>query len=61
MNMKRITQYLKVVPSAECLIEVITFQQSVNVYTDSDWARQPMTCKSTSGKVVQCGNATVSA
>ena len=46
-------------PSAMCLIEIITFPQSVNVYTDSDWAGQPITCKSTSGGVVQWRNATV--
>ena len=34
MNMKRTTRYLKGVPSATCLIEIVTFPQSVNVYTD---------------------------
>ena len=33
MHMRRITRYLE-----ECLIEILTFPQSVNVYTDSDWA-----------------------
>ena len=58
MNMKRITRHLKGVPSAKCLIEIIPFPQSVNVYSDSDWAGQPMTCKSTSGGVVQWGSST---
>ena len=61
MTMRRITRYLKGAPGAMCLIEIITFPQSVNVYTDSDWAGQPITCKSTSGGVVQWGNATLSA
>ena len=33
----------------------------VNVYTDSDWASQPTTWKSTSGGVVEWGNATLTA
>ena len=33
----------------------------MNVYTDSDWAGQATTCKSTSGGVVQWGNATLTA
>ena len=53
LNMKRIRRHSKSVPSANCLIEFITFPQSVSVNRDSDWARQPMTCKSTSGGVVQ--------
>ena len=61
MTMRRITRYLKGAPGAMCLIEIITSPQSVNVYTDSDWAGQPITCKSTSGGVVQWGNATFSA
>ena len=61
MNRKRITQMLKGVPSAKRLIEVITFPQSVNVYTDSDWAGQSMTHESTSGEVVRWRNETLSA
>ena len=49
------------VPSAKCLIKIITFPQSVNMYTDGDWAGQPMTGKGTSGGVVQWRNATLSA
>ena len=56
MHMKRITRYLE-----ECLVEILTFPQSVNVHTNSDWASQPLTCKSTSGGVVQRRNATLSA
>ena len=37
MNMKRTTRYLKGVPSARCLIEIVTCPQSVNVFTDRDW------------------------
>ena len=33
----------------------------MNVYTDSDWAGQATTCKSTSGGLVQWGNATLTA
>ena len=33
----------------------------MNVYTDSDWAGQATTCKSTSGGVVQWRNATLTA
>ena len=43
MNMKRIARYLTGVPSAQCLIEINTFPQFVNVYTDSDWAGQHLT------------------
>ena len=50
MNMKRITRHLKSVPSAKCLTEFTTLPQSVNVYTDSDWAGQPVTCNSTCGE-----------
>ena len=49
-------------PSAKCLIEIIiTFPPSVNVYTDSGCARQPVICTSTSGGIVQWRNATFSA
>ena len=60
-NTKHITRYLKGVPNAKCLTEIILFPQSVNVNTDSDWAGQLMTCKSTSDGVVQWRNATLSA
>ena len=45
MNLKRIVRYLKGAPSAKSLIEIITPSKFVNVYTDSDWARQATTCK----------------
>ena len=61
MNLKRIVRYLKGAPSAKSLIEIITPSKFVNVYTDSDWAGQATTCKSTSGGVVQWGNATLTA
>ena len=61
MNVKRIVRYLTCVPSAKCLIEIVTPPNCVNVNTDSDWAGQPTTCKSTSGGVVQWGNATLTA
>ena len=61
MNLKRIVRYLKGAPSAKSLIEIITPSKSVNVYTDSDWAGQATTCKSTSGGVVQWRNATLTA
>ena len=47
MNLKRIVRYIKGVPSAKCLIEIVTPPKFVNVYTDSDWAGH------TSGGVVQ--------
>ena len=50
MNLKRIVRYLKGAPSAKSLIEIITPSKFVNVYTDSDWAGQATTCKSTSGE-----------
>ena len=53
MSLKRIVRYLKGAPSAKSLIEIITPSKFVNVYTDSDWAGQATTCKSTSGGVVQ--------
>ena len=53
MNLKRIVRYLQGAPSAKSLIEIITPSNFVNVYTDSDWARQATTCKSTSGGIVQ--------
>ena len=53
MNLKRIVRYLKGAPIAKSLIEIITPSKFVNVYTDSDWAGQATTCKSTSGGVVQ--------
>ena len=61
MNLKRIVRYLKGAPSAKSLIEITTPSKFVNVYTDSDWAGQATTCKSTSGGVVQWGNATLTA
>ena len=61
MNLKRIVRYLKGVPSAKCLIEIVTPPKFVNVYTDSDRAGQATTCISTSGGVVQWRNATLTA
>ena len=57
MNLKRIVRYLKGVPSAKCLIEIVTPPKFVNVYTDSDWAGQATTCKRKSGGVVLWRNA----
>ena len=54
-------RYLKGAPSAKSLIVITTPSKFVNVYTDSDWAGQATTCKSTSGGVVQWGNATLTA
>ena len=61
INLKRIVRYLKGAPSAKSFIEIITPSKFVNVYTDSDWAGQATTCKSTSGGVVQWRNATLTA
>ena len=61
MNLKRIVRCLTGAPSAKSLIEIITPSKFVNVKTDTDWAGQATTCKSTSGGVVQCGNATLTA
>ena len=61
MNVKRIVRYLKGVPSAKSLIDIVTPPKFVNVYTESDWAGQATTCKSTSGGVVQWRNATLTA
>ena len=61
MNLKRIVRYRKGAPSAKSLIEIITPPKFVNVYTDSDWAGQATTCKSTSDGVVQRRNATLTA
>ena len=61
MNLKLIVRYLKGAPGAKSLIEIITLSKFVKVYTDSDWAGQAPTCKSTSGGVVQWGNATLTA
>ena len=61
MNLKRIVRYLKGAPSAKSLIEISTLSKFVNVYTDSDWAGQATTCKSTNGGVVLWGNATLTA
>ena len=58
MNLKRIVRYLKDAPSAKNLIEITTLPKFVNVKTDSDWTGQAKTCMSTSGGVVQWGNAT---
>ena len=55
ISVKRIVRYLKGAPSAKCLIKVVTLPNFVNVYTDSDWAGLPTTCKSTGGGVVQWG------
>ena len=59
MNLKRIVRYLIGVPSAKCLIEIVTPPKFVNVDTDSDWAGQVTTCNSKSGGVVQWRNATL--
>ena len=61
MNLKRKVRYLKGAPSAQSLIEIITPPNFVNVYTDSDWAGQATTCRSTSGGVMQGKNATLTA
>ena len=61
MNLMRIVRYLNGAPSAKSLIEIITLSKFVNVYTDSYWAGQATTCKSTSGGVVQWRNATLTA
>ena len=61
MNVNCIARYLKGVPSAKCLIEINRFPPFVNVYTDSDWARQHQTRKSTSGGVTQWRSTTLSA
>ena len=61
MNLRRIVRYLRGAPSAKSLIEITTHSIFVNVYTDSDWAGQATTCKSTRGGVVQWGNATLTA
>ena len=53
MDVKRIVRYLQGVPSAKPLIDIVTPPKFVNVYTESDWAGQAATCKSTSGGVVQ--------
>ena len=60
-NLKRIVRHLKGVPSAKSLIEIVTPPKFVNVYTDSDWAGQATTCKSTKNGVVQWRNATLTA
>ena len=49
MNVKRIARYQKGVPNAQCSIEINRFPPFVNVYSDSDRARQHQTCKNTSG------------
>ena len=61
MNVNHIARYLKGVPIATCLIEISRFPSFVNVYTDSDWARQHQTCKGTSGGVTQWGSTSLSA
>ena len=61
MNVKRIASCLKGVPIAKCLVEINRFPLFVNVNTDSDWAGQHQTCKSTSGGVTQWRSTTLSA
>ena len=61
MNVKRIARYLKGVTNAQCSIEINRFPPFVNVYSDSDRARQHQTCKNTSGGVTQWRSATHSA
>ena len=58
---KHVARYLKDVPSAKCLIDINRFPTFVNVYTDSDWEGQHLTCKSTSGGVTQWRSTTLSA
>ena len=60
-NLKRTVRFLKGVPNAKSLIEIVTPPKFVNMYTDSDRASQATTCKSTSGGVVQWCNATLTA
>ena len=45
MNLMRIVRYLKEVPNAKSLIEIVTPPKFVNVYTDSERAGQATTCK----------------
>ena len=61
MNLKRVVRYLKGVPIAKSLIEIVTPPKFVNVYRDSDWAGQATKCICTSGGVVQWVNATLTA
>ena len=61
MKVKRIARYLEGVPIAKCLIEINRSPPFVNVYTDSDWAGQHQTCKSTSAGVTQWRSTTLSA
>ena len=61
MNPKRIVRYLKGAPSAKSLIEITTPSKFVNVCTDSDWAGQATTCRSTRGGLVQWRNSTLTA
>ena len=61
MHLKRGVRYLKGAPSAKSLTEIITPSKFVNVVSDSDGAGQATTCKSTSGGIVQWGNATLTA
>ena len=55
INLKRIVRYLKGAQSAKSLMEIITPPRFVNVYTDSGWAGQATTCKSTCGGVCAVG------
>ena len=61
INLKRFVRYLKGVPSAKCLIQIVTPPKFVNVSTDSDCAGQATTCKSTNSGVVQWRDATLTA
>ena len=61
MSLRRLVRCLKRVLSAKSLMESVTPPKFVNVYTDSDWASQATTCKSTNGGVVQWRNATLTA
>ena len=62
MNVKRIARYLKRCPERKVFDrDQHIFPPFVNVHTDSEWAGQHQTCKSTSGGVTQWGSATLSA
>ena len=54
MNLKRTVKYLEGASSAKSLIEIATLPKFVILHTDSDWAGQATTCKSTNGGVVHC-------
>ena len=56
MNVKRIARYLKRCPERKVFDrDQHIFPPFVNVHTDSEWAGQHQTCKSTSGGVYAVG------